>query len=213
MPDHLSMFTEDGHRPDCESYALAGQTDEVPFCRCAADLMAVAERLAAAAAPAEPYEPPGLREIVASITYKRGWLAYLAAFIEDEDEEPRGWRLHIVSDTADSYDPDKRIRVNHAFPVPPASYNTRTWKAWIRDRFADVEAHELGEFLMFDGVREYGPHHGNGEDPYRVWHVGDYMDTRVRAGESKPEPGTLTYAEWQAERNGDLDHPLEEETR
>jgi hypothetical protein len=135
---------------------------------------------------ATPYEPPGLRDIVAGTRYKAGWMIFLHLFREDDDEAPRGWRLHIVSDTADSYAPDRRIRVNHAFPVPPTSWNERTWKAWIRDRFADVEAHELGEFLTFDGVREYGPHHGNGEDPYRVWHVGDYADTRVKAGHGKP---------------------------
>ena len=39
---------------------------------------------------------------------------------------------------------------------------------------------------MVDGVRVFAPHHGNGEDPYRVWHVGDLADTRVKAGQDKP---------------------------
>lgn len=136
-----------------------------------------------------PYEPPGLRDLIRSTVYKRGWKFHLAVFREDGDEAPRGWRLHIISDTENSYaDPpgSQRIRVNHAFCVPPASYSRDTWAAWIRDRIDDVEGkHEVGEFLMFDGVREFAPHHGNGEDPYRVYHVGDLADTRVKAGHDK----------------------------
>lgn len=37
-------FNEDGHRDDCASYALAGQTDEVPFCSCASELLGLLER-------------------------------------------------------------------------------------------------------------------------------------------------------------------------
>jgi hypothetical protein len=131
-----------------------------------------------------PFEPPGLRELVDSIDYKPGWSASLDLFAEDQ--EIRGWAFYVISDTADSYQPSRQIRVRHEFLVPPASWNRATWAAWIRDRYADVEAHELGEFLRFDGVRAFAPHHGNGEDPYRVWHVGDYADTRVKAGQDKP---------------------------
>lgn len=128
-----------------------------------------------------PFEPPGLRELIDSISYKPGWLFSLGAFVEDG--EPRGWAFYVVSDTPDSYDHGRRIRVRHEFLVPPASWKRDVWAAWIRDRLADVEAHELGEFLMFDGYREFAPHHGNGEDPYRVWHVGDHAAARKRAGQ------------------------------
>lgn len=131
--------------------------------------------------PALPFQPPGLRALVESITYKPGWSCSLGVF--SEDGEARGWAFYVVSDTPNSYDVDQRIRVRHEFLVPPASYNRDTWAAWLRDRLADVEAHELGEFLMFDGVREFAPHHGNGEDPYRVWHVGDHAAARKKAGE------------------------------
>lgn len=130
-----------------------------------------------------PYEPPGLRDLIESLAYKRGWRFYLALFREDGDEAPRGWRFHVISDTEDSMDPAHRIRVNHAFPIPPASWNRDTWAAWLFDRVRDVETHEAGEFFRIDGYREFAPHHSNGEDPYRVWHVGDHATARKSAGD------------------------------
>lgn len=127
------------------------------------------------------WEPPGLRAIVESIEFMPGWSVYLSF----NNEDGRWLTLHIVSSTPDSYDPEKKIRVNHSFLVPMATYNERTWKAWIRDCYEKVWRHEIGEFLMFDGVREFAPHHGNGEDPYMVWHVGDLRDTQVAAGDDK----------------------------
>jgi hypothetical protein len=127
------------------------------------------------------FEPPGLRELVESITYKPGWKFWLATFIEDD--ETRGVAFYVVSDTENSLDPAKRIRVRHEFLVPPASYNRNTWAAWLRDRVADVESHECNEFFKLDGVREFAPHHGNGEDPYRTWHVGDFATAKKRAGD------------------------------
>lgn len=113
------------------------------------------------------------------IAYKRGWRFYLEA----PDEECPVYRLMIVSDTQDSYDPDRRVRVRHEFMVPPADYLEKVWLAWIFDRIGDVEAkHEAGEFFMFNGVRVFAPHHGNGQDPYRVWFVGTYDETRTKAG-------------------------------
>lgn len=127
------------------------------------------------------WEPPGLRDIVESIDFMPGWSAYLGS----DNEGIPGVVLHIISCTPNSYDTSKTLRVNHSFPVPMAVYNERTWKAWIRDCYSKVWDHEIGEFLQFDGVREFAPHHGNGEDPYRVWHVGDLADTQVKAGDDK----------------------------
>lgn len=128
-----------------------------------------------------PYTPEHLPALVASMQYKPGWTFALRPFAEDD--EVRGLALYIVSDTENSYDHSQRIRVRHEFLVPPVSWKRDVWAAWLRDRLADVENHELGEFLTFDGVREFAPHHGNGEDPYRVWHVGDYAATRKKAGQ------------------------------
>lgn len=128
------------------------------------------------------WEPPGLREIIDGVEYLMpGWSNYLG-----RDNEGGGWlTFHIVSQTINSYHPSEMISVNHSFLVPMATYNERTWKAWIRDCYEKVWRHEIGEMLLFDGVREFAPHHGNGEDPYRVWHVGDLADTQVVAGETK----------------------------
>jgi hypothetical protein len=128
--------------------------------------------------------PTGLEDIVKSCEFTwPGWMVYLG-----HDNEGSGAPvLHIVSCTPNSYEPGERIRVNHSFLVPLGTYNERTWQAWIMERFVDVFRHETGEFLQFNGVRMFAPHHGNGEDPYRTWYVGDLADTRVRAGEDKPE--------------------------
>lgn len=133
------------------------------------------------ATAAKPYEPAHLRELVDSIGYKPGWAFHLDTFIESGDA--RCWAFYVVSCTPDSYDHAKTIRVRHEFLVPPASWSRDVWAAWLFDRIRDVETHEAGEFFMLDGLREFAPHHGNGEDPYRVWHVGDHAATRKKAGQ------------------------------
>ena len=127
------------------------------------------------------WEPPGLRELVKRLTYKPDWMIYLGT----DNEDDRWLTLHIVSETPDSYNTKRTVRVNHSFLVPMATYNEVNWIAWIFDRIQQVEAHEAGEYFMVDQIRVFAPHHGNGEDPYRTWFVGDYADTRVRAGESR----------------------------
>ena len=128
-----------------------------------------------------PFEPPGLRELIESLIYKPGWQTYLDVF--REDGQARCWAFYVVSDTENSLHPDRRIRVRHEFLIPPASYNRDTWAAWLFDRIRDVETHEAGEFFRLGDYREFAPHHGNGEDPYRVWHVSDHDKARKRAGE------------------------------
>jgi hypothetical protein len=128
------------------------------------------------------WEPPGLRELIARLEYKPNWMIYLGT----DNEDDRWLTLHIVSETPDSYNTKRTVRVNHSFLVPMASYNEVNWIAWLFDRIRQVEAHEAGEYFMVDGLRVFAPHHGNGEDPYRTWFVGDYADTSVKAGEEKP---------------------------
>lgn len=127
------------------------------------------------------YLPPHLPELVKSLSYKPGWEFSLKPFFEGHEE--RGLAFYVISDTENSLDPSTRIRVRHEFLVPPASWNRDTWAAWILDRVGDVELHERNEFLRIDGVREFAPHHGNGEDPYRTWHVSDYETAKKRAGD------------------------------
>jgi hypothetical protein len=132
------------------------------------------------------YIPKHLPELVNGITYKPSWHFNLAS--EYAEDGAGGLTFFVVSDTENSlYPPGRtpvpRIRVRHGFLVPPASYNRDTWAAWLFDRIRDVETHEAGEFFRIDGYREFAPHHGNGEDPYRVWHVGDHATARKKAGD------------------------------
>lgn len=128
------------------------------------------------------FEPPGLRELVDAITYKAGW--HFDLVFDKEPDGSGGLTLWILSDTEDSIRRGERIRVRHSFLVPPATYNRDTWAAWLFDRVRDVESHEAAEFFKLNGLREFAPHHGNGEDPYRVWHVGDWATAAKRAGDA-----------------------------
>lgn len=127
------------------------------------------------------YTPPHLEDLVKSISYKPDWEFWLVT--EMEDDGSGGLQLWIISDTVNSFDFKSRIRVRHSFLVPTASYNRDTWAAWLFDRVRDVETHEAGEFFRIDGVREFAPHHGNGEDPYRVWHVSDWATANKSSGD------------------------------
>jgi hypothetical protein len=127
------------------------------------------------------YWPEHLKELVDSLTYKPRWMTYLA--VDWADDGSGGLTFFVISDTENSLEPGERIRVRHGFLVPPASYNRNTWAAWLFDRIRDVESHEAGEFFRLSGVREFAPHHGNGEDPYRVWHVSDWAAADKSAGD------------------------------
>lgn len=163
----LGDFDESGHRSDCEGGA----------CACASDLMDVAvlmdKRL--------HYLPEHLKELVHDLTLMPGWSARLATSYEPGGAG--GLHLWITSDTEDSMKPGERIRVGHPFLVPHASWSRDVWAAWLLDRFHDVLRHEGCEFFRIGGYREFAPHHANGEDPYRVWHVSDHEQARKRAGQ------------------------------
>lgn len=137
--------------------------------------------VAVTALAAGAYEPPHLRELVESISYKPGWMFYLS--YEPATDGSGGLALHVVSHTEDSFNFERRIRVNHEFLVPAASWNRDVWAAWLFDRIRDVETHEAGEFFRLDGVREFAPHHSNGEDPYRVWHASDWATAAKSSGD------------------------------
>lgn len=129
----------------------------------------------------DDYLSPILKDLIDKITYKPHWQIYLG--YEVGKDGSGGWHLFVVSYTDDSLDPSRTIRVRHGFLIPAASYNRDTWVAWVFDRLRDVETHEAGEFFRVNGVREFAPHHGNGENPYLVWHVGDYATAAKRAGD------------------------------
>ena len=122
-----------------------------------------------------------LIDLVKTLKYKPRWGVYVK--YEPEIDGSGGWALSIVSCTENSMAEGVEIRVRHKFLIPAARYKRNVWAAWLFERYRDVETHEAGEFFKLSGVREFAPHHSNGEDPYLVWHMGDYAQARKRAGD------------------------------
>lgn len=127
------------------------------------------------------YLSPVLEALIPQITYKPNWEIYVGR--EVAEDGAGGWKLFIISHTDNSINRPGKIRVRHEFIIPAASYNRDTWIAWVFDRFRDVETHEAGEFFRVDDVRVFAPHHGNGENPYLVWHHGDPSAAAKRSGD------------------------------
>lgn len=126
--------------------------------------------------------PEPLDQLVKGWTYKPGWDITLHD-LPTTSEGVGGLRLYITSDTENSLDPKRRIRVRHEFIVPAATYKRSSWLRWLWDRVLDVERHEAGEFFRIDGERVYAPHHGNGENPYITWQIGTQDEADKSAGD------------------------------
>lgn len=110
--------------------------------------------------------PTELVSIVDQLEYRKGYhfeLEYL-----DRGQGSEGLTFKVLSDQFDTYDQDRRLRVWHYFPVPPAAYNRQTWLRWVLDRLIEIETHEACEFMVVDGVRPFVPNHGPGWDPYTI---------------------------------------------
>lgn len=142
----------------------------------------------------EAPNPEVLFNLVASLEYKPGWQFFLTAPDYDRGQGSRGLTLIIQIAGPDSYNPDKEIRVNHLFPVPPAAYDVRSWRRWLFDRIGNVDTHERCEWFQLvemdwyrgqDGEqrrivsRPYAPSHGPGNDPYLVREVGTELDVKT----------------------------------
>lgn len=132
--------------------------------------------------------PDVLAGLVGDLTYRPGWRFRLASdFPRDQDPESgevtgRGLTFIVTTVGYDSYHPDRgqTYRVNHFFPVPPATYDVRSWRRWLLDRLLEVERHEACEFFAIAGQRPYAPSHGPGNDPYLIREVGTDLDVRIR---------------------------------
>jgi hypothetical protein len=127
------------------------------------------------------YTPQHLPGVVESVSYKPGWDFRLVRHVAEDGSG--GLQLQIDAWTDDSFDFTKKRAVRHLHLVPMASYNRDEWVAWVFDRVRDIETHEAGEFFRVDGVREFAPHHSNGENPYRVWHVSDWATADKSSGQ------------------------------
>lgn len=104
-----------------------------------------------------------LRKIVEQTRCKPGWKF---ALVNEEGD----LRLVITVPGFDSSMPSKQLplTVRHFFPVPPSSYNEKTWRRWVFEQCRRLENHELGEWFRLGDERPFSPLHGPGEDPYTV---------------------------------------------
>lgn len=126
-----------------------------------------------------PY-PDELAGLVANCTLDPGWIVELRDV--DRGQGSKGLTLCITVLVFDSYHPDqgRTYRVIHYFPVPPASFNRRSWMRWLFDRYLDVLAHEGAEMFKIGAERPYAPLHGPGNDPYTVFPLGEVTRTDQR---------------------------------
>ncbi len=116
-----------------------------------------------------PY-PALLEELMKQIKYKPGWSFSLDSGY-NRGQGCYGLTFNILIECPDSYH-YRRTRVLHLMPVPPASYNSRTWRRWIFEQILLVERHEAAEFFEIDGRKPFAPHHKDGNDPYTIFEPG-----------------------------------------
>jgi hypothetical protein len=125
-----------------------------------------------------PY-PETLARLVEGLAYKPGWTFTLDHI--DRGQGSKGLTLDIVTLGYDSYHPERgqNYRVHHYMPVPPASFDERSWRRWLLEQLLLVECHEACEFFQVEGERPYAPSHGPGNDPYLIREVGTEVDVRT----------------------------------
>jgi hypothetical protein len=148
-----------------------------------------------------PY-PAILASLVERLRYRDrlGW--EVALFDDYQRDKPgrhsgesRGLTLVVTRCGPDTYHPERTIAVNHLFPVPPATYDLRSWQRWLFDRLGDVDLHErMEDFVIADSrgsehaVRPYAPNHGPGNSPYIVFEHATDEDRRTSfRGDVNPE--------------------------
>lgn len=129
--------------------------------------------------------PDPLADLVSRVRYRQGWTFELKDI--DRGQGSAGLTLIITVLTVDSYEPHEPMRVCHYMPVPPASFDARSWQRWLFDQCVLVDLHEACEFFELGGVKPYAPSHGPGNDPYLVREIGTVEDQRMSfRGEMNP---------------------------
>lgn len=123
-----------------------------------------------------PY-PQVLADLVEQFTYRPGWSFTLSNV--DRGQGSIGLTLSILVHTVDSYHPKEPKSVIHYMPVPPASFNERSWRRWLLEQVLLVDRHEACEFFQIGGEHPFAPHHGPGNDPYTIFEHGDPVDART----------------------------------
>lgn len=124
--------------------------------------------------------PTELYDLVDKVAYRPGWRFVLHHDL-DRDQGSQGCTLDIITRGYNAYHPEQgeNYGVHHYMPVPPASYNRRSWQRWLFEQCLLVERHEACEFFTVDGVKPYAPNHGPGNDPYIVAELTTDEDRRT----------------------------------
>jgi hypothetical protein len=133
--------------------------------------------------------PDALIALVDQAGYRPGWTVKLEDI--NRGQGSQGLTLVITTHGYNSVHPERgeTYRVLHYMPVPPASYDERSWRRWLLDQFLLVERHEACEFFTIAGDRPYAPSHGPGNDPYLIREVGTDEDRRMSfRGNLNPPP-------------------------
>lgn len=147
-----------------------------------------------------PYE---LDDLVSSLRYRPGW-TFRLEFLE-RDPGCEGLTLIVRTLGYNAYHPERgqHYAVHHYFPVPPATYDRRSWLHWLFERLLLIERHECMEFfaLAQEGVfvqrdgsevtehvtRPFAPVHAPGADPYIVTELTTDLERRTSfRGEVNP---------------------------
>jgi hypothetical protein len=124
--------------------------------------------------------PQILSDLVSALTYRPGWRFVLQDI--DRGQGSKGLTLDIITLGYNSRHPDRgpTYSVHHYMPIPPASYDRRSWQRWLFEQCLLVERHEACEFFCVGGEYPYAPSHGPGNDPYIVREVGTELDQRTK---------------------------------
>lgn len=123
--------------------------------------------------------PQELAELMSGLKYKPNWRFRLNDMERDDAGQEKGLTFVVTTYCVDSYHPENIKPVNHYFPVPPATYDKRSWRRWLFNRLIDVETHECMEFFQIDGEHPFAPSHGPGNDPYLIREIGTDLDQRT----------------------------------
>lgn len=133
----------------------------------------------------EAPDPQELAELVSELSFREhlGWSVELRDIVRDapRDDLPgsAGLTLIVTRCGPDSYHHENVMAVAHYFPVPPATYDRRSWQRWLFNRLGDVDTHERMEDFVVAGHRPYAPSHGPGNDPYLVREIGTVADAET----------------------------------
>lgn len=119
------------------------------------------ERANAQPPPADFLNHRLLQDVVARFTYRPD--VEIRVALPNLQQAMTPAKLLLVVDTEDSRNPGKRIKVVHQTWIPQWVNTEDMAKAFIRQCIAVMVAHEMDEWLRFDGQLLRDPHEHDGQ--------------------------------------------------